>query len=225
MKILILEDEKALSESVCEFLGTAGHICESAYNIKNAIDKVVDFKYDILIVDIGLPDGSGIYFIEEVKKMNYSAGILIISAKDSVSQKIEGLDKGADDYLAKPFHLAELHARIKSINRRLNFNGSNSININEININLDSHRVFVFETEIELTKKEFELLIFFSSNIDKVITKATLSEHLWGDEMDYADSYDFIYSHIKNLRKKLTNAGSKDYLKTIYNVGYKFSNE
>lgn len=222
MKILIIEDEKALSDSIIEFLCSEGHICELASNYAQAIEKVALYKYDIVIVDLTLPDGNGLSVISYLKKNESESGIIIISARNSLEQKIEGFDIGADDYLAKPFHLAELNARIKSLNRRVSFKGNSALVFNEIKIILDEHKVFVYENELELTKKEFDLLIFFTSNQDKVLTKASISEHLWGDYMDYADSHDFIYTHIKNLRKKLTKAGSKDYLQTIYSVGYKF---
>lgn len=225
MKILLVEDEQALSGSIADFFISAGHVCEIASNLRDALDKILIYEYEIIVVDIGLPDGSGLKVIEKLKELKSTSGILIISAKDAVNQKIEGLEKGADDYLAKPFHLAELHARIKSLYRRINFKGSNELIVNEININIDNHKVCVYEQEIDLTKKEFDLLLFLCSNINKVITKATISEHLWGDYMDLADSHDFIYSHIKNLRKKLASVGCQDYIKTIYSVGYKFSIE
>ncbi len=225
MKILVIEDEHSLSESIHDFLNSEGHVCEIATDYETAIEKTSIYLYDIVIVDITLPDGSGLNVISELKKKNSKSGIIIISARNSVEQKIEGLEIGADDYLAKPFHLAELNARIKSLNRRVNFQGKNTVVYNEITIVPDEHRVFVNEKELELTKKEFDLLIFFSSNQNRVLTKAAISEHLWGDYMDYSDSHDFIYTHIKNLRKKLTKAGCKDYLRTIYSVGYKFTIE
>ncbi len=225
MKILIIEDEHSLSESIQDFLNSEGHVCELATNYKTAIEKISMYLYDVVIVDITLPDGSGLNVVSKLKKDDSKSGIIIISARNSVEQKIEGLEIGADDYLAKPFHLAELNARVKSLNRRVNFQGKNTVVYNEITIMPDEHRVFVFDKALELTKKEFDLLIFFTSNKNRVLTKSAISEHLWGDYMDYSDSHDFIYTHIKNLRKKLTKAGCKDYLKTIYSVGYKFSLE
>jgi len=223
VKILLIEDEKGLSEAMFDFLKSQGHICEAAETFKQAEDKVSLYIYDVIIVDINLPGGSGLDIVSKLKKNNSESGIIIISARDSVEQKIEGLELGADDYLAKPFHLAELGARIKSLNRRVNFKGNNIIKIADLEIIPEEHRTFVKGQELELTKKEFDLLLFFVSNRNKVLTKIAISEHLWGDYMDYADSHDFIYTHIKNLRKKLTKKGCKDYLQTIYSVGYKFS--
>ncbi len=223
MKILLIEDERELSDAMLDFLKTQGHICEIAEDFITASDKIHLYIYDIIIVDINLPGGTGLDIVSEIKKTKQETGIIIISARNSVEQKIEGLELGADDYLAKPFHLAELNARIKSLNRRVHFKGENDLIINKLKIIPAEHRVFVEGEEMELTKKEFNLLLFFVSNKNKVLTKAAISEHLWGDYMDIADSHDFIYTHIKNLRKKLAQLGCKNYLQTIYSVGYKFS--
>lgn len=222
MKILIIEDEKALSDSVVEYLSEVGHICEAVYNHADAVEKIKLYQYDCIVVDINLPDGSGLDLIRLIKKKSISGGIIIISARSSLDNRIEGLEIGADHYLTKPFHLAELNAHLKSINRRINFSGSNQIILNEIKILPDEYKAFVHDNELKLTKKEYELLLFFVSNKNKVITKVGLAEHLWGDYMDAADSYDFIYTHIKNLRKKLLKEGCEDYIRTVYGVGYKF---
>lgn len=225
MKILIIEDEHDLSESITDFLISEGHICESASSFNEAIDKLSVHDYNCLIVDITLPDGNGLDIIRKVKQQNISCGIIIISAKDSVENKIEGLEIGADDYLAKPFHLSELNARIKSINRRLNFQGSNKIIMNEITVVPDELKVFVNEELVELTKKEYDILLFFIANQNRVITKISLVGHLWGDEIYAADSVDFIYTHIKNLKKKLLDKGCQDYIQNVYGVGYKFKTQ
>lgn len=222
MKILIIEDEKTLSDSILDYLVEEGHICEAVYNYNDAIYKIELYEYDCIVVDINLPDGSGLDIIRKIKKSSKSLGIIIISARNSLENRIEGLEIGADNYLTKPFHLAELNAHLKSINRRINFNGSEQIIINEIKILPNEHTVFVNDKEVKLTKKEYELLVFFISNKNKVITKSGLAEHLWGDYMDMADSFDFIYTHIKNLRNKLLKEGCADYIKTVYGVGYKF---
>lgn len=222
MKILIIEDEKPLSDAMVEYLNEEGYVCETSYDYESAVEKVELYSYDCILVDINLPGGSGLDLIRLVKKRNKNMGIIIISARDSLENRIEGLEIGADNYLTKPFHLAELNAHLKSINRRINFDGNNQIVVNEIKILPDSHEVFVNDKPLKLTKKEFELLQFFISNKNKVITKTGLAEYLWGDYMDVADSFDFIYGHIKNLRKKLINKGCNDYIKTIYGVGYKF---
>ncbi len=222
MKILIVEDEKALSDSIAEYLGEEGHICEAVYNYPDAVEKIQLYQYDCAVVDINLPEGNGLDLIRLIKMKSMNLGIIIISALNSLENKIEGLEIGADHYLTKPFHLAELNAHLKSINRRISYGGNNQIIVNEIRLIPDEHRAFVNDNEIILTKKEYELLLFFISNRNKVITKAGLAEYLWGDYMDMADSYDFIYTHIKNLRRKLLKKGCGDYIKTIYGLGYKF---
>jgi DNA-binding response OmpR family regulator len=222
MKILIVEDEKVLSDSIVEYLSEEGHICEAVYNYIDAVDKIQMYPYDCAVVDINLPDGNGLDLIRLIKKQSMNMGIIIISALNSLEDRIEGLEIGADNYLTKPFHLAELNAHLKSINRRISYSGNNQIIVNEIRLIPDEHRAFVHDKEIILTKKEYDLLLFFISNRNKVITKAGLAEYLWGDYMDMADSYDFIYTHIKNLRRKLLKEGCEDYIKTIYGLGYKF---
>lgn len=222
MKLLIVEDEKALSDAIVEYLTSEGYGCETALNFWAADEKVALYDYDCVLVDISLPDGSGFEVIKELKKRKSEAGIIIISAKNSLDDKITGLEIGADDYMTKPFHLSELNARIKSIIRRRNFNGQTIITANEIVIIPDEALVKVNNYPIELTKKEYDLLLFLLSNKNRVLTKESIAEHLWGDDMDTADSFDFIYTHIKNLRRKITEKGGKDYLKTIYGMGYKF---
>jgi DNA-binding response OmpR family regulator len=222
MKILLIEDEIDLAHSIQDYLLDEGHVCETVNTFVDAAEKIELYEYDCLIVDINLPDGSGLDLIRLAKKRNLISGIIIISARISLENRIEGLDIGADHYLTKPFHLAELNAHLKSITRRIHFGGENQINFNEIKVVPDEHRAFVKNKEVLLTRKEYELLIFFLSNKNRVITKSGIAEHLWGDYMDTADSFDFIYTHIKNLRHKLVNTGCTDYIKTIYGVGYKF---
>ena len=222
MKILIIEDEKSLSDSVVEYLATEGHVCEAVYNYSDAVDKIELYEYDCAIVDINLPDGSGLDIIKRIKTKLSSLGIIIISGRNSLENRIEGLEIGADHYLTKPFHLAELNAHLKSINRRINFSGQNEIIVNEIKILPDEHKAFVNDLEVKLTRKEYDLLLFFISNKNRVINKISLAEYLWGDFMDKADSFRFIYTHIKNLRKKLLKLGCQDYIQTVYGVGYKF---
>ena len=222
MKLLIVEDEKALSDAIVEYFTSEGYGCETALNFWAADEKVALYDYDCVLVDISLPDGSGFEVIKELKKRKLEAGIIIISAKNSLDDKITGLEIGADDYMTKPFHLSELNARIKSIIRRRNFSGQTEIIANEISIIPDEALVKVNNQPIELTKKEYDLLLFLLSNKNRVLTKESIAEHLWGDDMDTSDSFDFIYTHIKNLRKKITEKGGNDYLKTIYGMGYKF---
>lgn len=225
MKILLIEDEKGLANSICTFLKQEGYICELAIDFLSAKEKIDLYNYDCILVDINLPGGSGLEIVKTLKNAKNETGIIIISARNSVDDKIEGLDLGADDYLAKPFNLAELNSRIKSILRRRKFEGSNTILFNEISIKTDDSTVFVNNTSVSLTKKEYDLLLFFISNKHRVLTKESIAEHLWGDNMDMADSYDFIYTHIKNLRKKLVEKGCNDYMKTVYGMGYKFTDQ
>lgn len=222
MKILIIEDEKDLRKSMVTYLSGEGYLCESAGDFNEAIEKIGVYDYDIYVVDIMLPGGTGFDLVSRIKQSESQAGIIIVSAKDSIEDKIKGLEIGSDDYLTKPFHLSELNARIKSIIRRRNFNGKNEILFNEIKVNPDARQVFIHDKEVILTGKEYELLIYFIANKGKVITKDSIAEHLWGDYMDQADSFDFIYTHIKNLRKKIVQHGGKDYVTTVYGIGYKF---
>lgn len=223
MKILVIEDEKALSDSIVHYMNQEGYLCESVDKFSKAQEKINLYNYDCIVVDIGLPDGNGLNIIRELKANKSVTGIVIISARNSVTDKIEGLDIGADDYLTKPFHLSELNARIKSVIRRRNFEGNNEIVCNEIKIFPDKLNVEVNNNPIVLTKKEYDLLLYFISNKNRLVTKESIAEHLWGDNMDLADSYDFIYTHIKNLRRKLLNEGANDYIQTIYGIGYKFT--
>lgn len=223
MKILVIEDNVELLKDIKNFLEEQGNVCEIAADYKSAYMKAVIFPYDILVVDITLPDGTGLDIIKEVKKENIDVGIIIISAKNAVGDKVNGLEIGADDYLTKPFYLTELNARIKALYRRKNYKGSNEIVFNEIKIKPDNHEVFVNESLMTLTKKEFDIIHFFVANKNRLLTKEAIAEHLWGDHIEMADSFNFIYTHLANLRKKITKFGGNDYIQTIYSVGYKFS--
>ena len=222
MKILIVEDEKELAISIKKYLEHDNFICEIAETYSTALEKLNLYKYDCAVVDIMLPDGNGLLLIQHLKDNHSETGIIIASAKNALDDKIAGLELGADDYLAKPFHLSELNARIKSIIRRRNFNGENNIVLDEIRIISDEREVFVNETKLDLTAKEYELLIYFVSNKNKVLTREAIAEGLIGEHADWMDSFNFIYTHIKNLRKKIVSAGGKDRIKTIYSIGYKF---
>lgn len=221
MKILLIEDEDALRKSIVSYLKGEGNICEVAIDYSSALEKINLYTYDCILLDLTLPGGDGLKILASLKKMNKQEGVLIISARQSLDDKLSGLEMGADDYLVKPFHLSELKARIMAVVRRRNFNGNNILAFNEIQIDVLAMEVRVNKKQISLTKKEYDLLIYFISNQGKVITKNAIAEHLWGDEMDMSDDYDFIYTHIKNLRKKLMEAGAKDYIKSMYGVGYK----
>ncbi len=223
MKILIIEDEKALQESIVKYLEHQGFVCEAVSDFLNGKAKVAEFVYDCIVVDIGLPYGSGLDIVKELKYMESKAGIIIISAKNALEDKLNGLDLGADDYLAKPFYLSELTARINAILRRRKFEGSKVIQFNEIKLEAEGQWITVSGKRIDLTDKEYKLLEYFIANQHRLLTKTAIAEHIWGDEYVHVSNYDFIYTHIKNLRKKLIDARCEDYIKTVYNAGYRFT--
>lgn len=223
MKILIVEDEKVLRETIGKYLLKEGYRCEYAENYPQAEDKVTLYEYDIVILDIMLPDGNGLDILNRLKQTRPKTGVLIVSAKNSLDDKIYGLDAGADDYITKPFHLPELNARIKSLIRRRFFDGNKMLEFQQIKIDPRSNTILINDEEVELNKKEYDLLLFFVTNKNRVLTKAAIAEHLWGDYMDLADNFDLVYSHVKNLRKKITQNGGDDYIKTVYGMGYKFT--
>lgn len=222
MKILLIEDEPELRKSIKQYLHQEGYLVESASEFLLAKEKAGVYEYDCVLVDITLPNGSGLDIVKQLKEANSKAGIIIISAKNSSDDKINGLDLGADDYLAKPFNLAELNSRIKALLRRRNFEGSKTIVVNEITIIPEERTVKVNGEIVNLTQKEYELLLFFISNKNRVLSKNTIAEHLWGDDSDQMDSHDFIYVHLRNMRKKLAEKGCEDYVQTIYGIGYNF---
>jgi len=222
LKLLIIEDEKGLRDNITNYFNDDGNICESCDSLSTAIDKLSIYDYDCVLLDIGLPDGEGFAVLDYIKEKSKNEAVLIISAKNSLDDKLKGLNLGADDYLTKPFHLAELKARVAAIYRRKTFNSIKNLVFNEISINLMGRSVEVNHIPVTLTRKEYDMLLYFIANKGKVISKNAIAEHLWGDEMDMHDNFDFIYTHIKNLRKKLLDAKANDYLKSIYGIGYKF---
>lgn len=223
MKILIIEDEPTLAEAMTHYLEKEGNLCEIASNFSEAWMKSGVHDYDCILVDIGLPGGSGLDIIRKLKKEHKNAGIIIVSAKDSIDDKITGLETGSDDYLPKPFHLAELNARIKALVRRRHFNGESLIQFREIQVDPEEKTALVNGHPIKLTRSEYTLLLYFLANQNRVLTKESVAEHLIGDSADLLDTIDFIYSHIKNLRKKLMDAGSEDYIQSVYGMGYKWA--
>lgn len=225
MKLLIVEDEKPLLESISNYLGEEGYLCEHASSYFEAEDKVISYAYDIVLLDITLPGGSGLNLVNLIKETHSATGILIISAKDSLDDKLKGLDLGADDYITKPFHLAEVKSRVNAIIRRNSFEGNSNVNFNELSIDTTAKQVTVNGHSLTLTRKEYDLMLYFVTNKNKVITKEALAEHLWGDHMDMADNFDFVYTHVKNLRKKIVQAGGNDYIKTVYGMGYKLTEQ
>lgn len=223
MKILIVEDEQELLSAAKSYLDSEGYQCEGALTYEEGINKLSRFFYDCVVADIGLPDGDGLKLVQELRTISNETGVIIISARNSIQDKIEGLEIGADDYLTKPFHLSELNARVKSLLRRRRFQGTNDIQFNEIRMVPDQMDTFVSGQPVTLTKKEFDLLMYFIANREKILTKESIVSHLWAEYPTSGDSYDFVYTHVSNLRKKLLDLGSKDYVKTVYGVGYKFS--
>jgi DNA-binding response OmpR family regulator len=221
MKYLIAEDEIDLQQSIVTYLQRDGNLCEVASNFDDASEKVALYDYDVIILDINLISGSGLEILKSIKKEKKDVGVIIISANNSLTDKLEGLDLGADDYITKPFHLAELNARINAVLRRGKYGGDELIEFNELKIDTRSRTAYIDGRDIALTKKEYDLLVFFLSNKGRVLSKEIIAEHLWGDNSDLLDNFDFIYVHINNLRKKLTAEGAK-YIKTAYGSGYKF---
>ncbi|MFT3700999.1 MAG: response regulator transcription factor [Agriterribacter sp.] len=222
MKILIIEDEQQLAKSMSEYLSGESYSCETASTFHEALDKIDTYEYDCILLDLTLPGGDGMKILQELKQQEKQDGVIIISAKNSLEDKIMGLKIGADDYLVKPFHLSELAARIFSLIRRRSFANTNIIHQNELYIDLLAKTVSVNNSIVALTKKEFNLLLYLIGNKNRVISKSALAEHLSGNMDDLFDNYDFVYAHIKNLKKKLTDAGCDNYLKTIYGTGYKW---
>lgn len=222
MKILIVEDEEDLADSVSRYLEQGGYLCETASTFREADEKLAVYEYDLVILDLMLPDGDGLKLLESIKQNRYLCGVLIVSAKNALDDKITGLNLGADDYITKPFHLAELNARIHSILRRRQFDGNDYVRAEEMEIDLKSHEVSIRGATVTLTKTEYELLLYFIHNKNRVLTKEQIAEHLWGEQADMLDNYDFIYTHVKNLRKKIMASGGSDRVKNIYAMGYKF---
>ena len=221
LKLLIIEDEISLNQSMVEFLSASGYLCESVLNFKDAVEKIEVYDYDCIVLDIMLPGGSGLQILQYLKENNKTDGVIIISAKDSLEDKINGIELGADDYLTKPFHLSELSVRVAAIIRRNKFQGHAIISAGEIEVDTMGKSISIHHQNVELTQKEFQLLLFLIINKNKVISKNAIAEHLWGDDMDIASNFDFIYAHIKNLRKKIMAAGGEDRIRSIYGVGYK----
>lgn len=225
MKILIIEDEPSLRELIQRSLEKERYVVEAAADFQSGLRKIEDYDYDCVLLDIMLPDGNGLNLLEQLKKMRKRENVIIISAKDSLGDKVLGLELGADDYLPKPFHLAELNARIKSVIRRQRRDGEMDIRLANIRIVPDTFQVFVDDKEIELNRKEYDILLYFANRPGRLVNKNTLAESVWGDHIDQVDNFDFIYAQIKNLRKKLKDAGALAELKAVYGFGYKMTVE
>jgi DNA-binding response OmpR family regulator len=222
MKILIVEDEREMAKSIVQYLRQESYVCEIAYTARDAEERIMMHDYDCVLLDITLPDGNGLKIMEKLRAAGKLDGVIILSARNSLDDKIKGLNLGADDYIPKPFHLAELGARVSSVIRRKRFDGGNKIIAHEITIDLLGKTVSVNDKAIDLTRKEYDLMLFLITNKNRVVTKNAIAEHLSGDDAEVFDNFDFIYAHMKNLKKKLSEARCHDHIKTIYGLGYKF---
>jgi DNA-binding response OmpR family regulator len=222
MKLLIVEDEKKLSDSIVTYLSGEKYLCEQAFTFQDAMMKAKVYTYDCILLDLMLPGGDGLDILRAIRARHNPAGVIIVSAKDSLDDTVKGLEIGADDYIAKPFHLAELSMRIYAVIRRREFSSSNVVEDNGIKVDLLKEMTYVNGQEVVLTKSEYELLLFFISNKNKVVSKSALAEHLSGEMADMLDNFDFVYTHIKNLKSKLAKAGAKDCIRNVYGMGYKW---
>lgn len=225
MNLLLVEDEKELLSSMHDYLTGVGMNCTPAENLSQALQAIETKDFNCILLDIGLPDGNGFKVIEAMQQKEHTTGIVIISARNSLDDRLMGLNIGADDYVTKPFHMSELIARINSVTRRRSSQERKAIVFHELRLIPDEMVMYIGEKMVTLTKKEHELMVYLINNPDRVLTKEAIAEHLWGDHADIADSFDFIYSHIKNLRKKIVDNGGQDYIRSVYGVGYKFTTE
>lgn len=225
MKLLIIEDEKALSDSIVSYLSHEEYLCEQVFTFAEAMEKTGAYEYDCILLDLMLPGGSGLDILRTIKRDNPAAGVIIISAKDSIDDKVEGLKIGADDYLAKPFHLPELGMRIFALLRRKCFSAANVISTGPVSVDLLRRSVAVGDRSLELTKSEYDLLLFLVENRRRVVSKSAVAEHLSGDVADMMDDFNFVYAHVKNLKAKLASAGATGCIKTYYGAGYKWDIE
>ena len=221
MKILLVEDERELHDSVKIYLEREKFVVSSAFTLAEAIDKIHDYEYDCIVLDLMLPDGNGLDLLETLKNSGKKGRVIVLSAKQSLDDKLEGLSLGADDYLTKPFHLAELNARIKTVIRRGTDEQANELELGNLTLSLDLRTARVDQTDLQLNRKEFDILLYFVMNKDRLIRKTALAEHVWGDHIDQADDFDFIYAQIKNVRKKLQNGKAEVEIQSVYGVGYK----
>ncbi|MFT3934766.1 MAG: response regulator transcription factor [Chitinophagaceae bacterium] len=222
MKVLVIEDEKELSKSIIAYLEAANYRCEAADSFDAAMEKTERYDYDCILLDISLPGGNGLQVLKALKQAGKTDGVIIISARDSMEDRIKGLNMGADDYLPKPFHLPELSARVAAVIRRRRFDGSSVFTINEYCFDTSAKTVSINGKAVDLTRTEYDLLLYLASSKNKVVSKNAIAEHISGEEAEIFDNFDVIYAHIKNLKKKLAAAGAQDYIKAVYGMGYKF---
>jgi DNA-binding response OmpR family regulator len=223
MKILIIEDERDMRDNMVQSLEQEMYVVETASGYEAAMAKIGIYEYDCILLDIGLPDGNGLEVLKVLRSEGSKSGVIIVSAKESIDDKVAGLNEGADDYLAKPFHMAELHARVKSVIRRKTLGGQTKVVVNNVVIDPDDRSVKVDDQPLELNRKEYAILLYMIANQNRLVTKSALAEHVWGDYIDEVASFDFIYSQIKNLRKKLKDSKANLEIGAIYGVGYKLT--
>lgn len=223
MKILVIEDEPEMKDLIKQFLEDENYVVEIAGDYQAGLNKIVSYDYDCILLDITLPGGNGLDLLQELKKLNKADSVIIISAKDSIEDKVKGLNLGADDYLTKPFHITELNARIKSVIRRKKADGKSLLELENIKINIEERLVLINEESVELNRKEFDILVFFGMNKSRIVSKSAIAENIWGDYIDQANDFDFIYSQIKNLRKKLRDHNAEIDINSVYGMGYKLT--
>ncbi len=223
MKLLVVEDERSLLQSIQEYFTQEDFLCEGVTTYADAIKKIEYFGYDCIILDINLPDGSGLRLLQYLRQNKMEEGVIIISARDSLDDKVTGLNYGADDYLTKPFHLSELNARVKALIRRKYTQGANLLEAGNLKIDLSLRAVLCNNQPVSLTKNEYDLLVYLLNNKNRVVSKQAIAEHIYGDQADNMASFDFVYSHIKNLKKKLKDKGCDELLQSVYGLGYKLS--
>ncbi len=223
MKILIVEDDMSLQEIIAASLRKEGFIAEIASSYDEAVSKLAVYEYDCVLLDLTLPGGNGLDILQKIKKEGLKLDVIIISARDSIDDKVRGLELGADDYLAKPFHLAELVARIRSVVRRSRNGGEMLYSIGNVELNPDARVIRVDGREVQLLKKEFDIIQYFMQRPDHIVDKAVLAEAVWGDHIDQADNFQFVYAQMKNLRRKLEEAGADIEIKSVYGFGYKLT--
>ncbi|MGM0473521.1 MAG: response regulator transcription factor [Bacteroidota bacterium] len=225
MELLIVEDSSSLMDSMVQYLEMEGFRCIQAKDYRTALDRIDKYNYICLLIDLNLPDGDGTDLVKLAKKNNEDQGIIIISARDAVEHRVAGLDAGADDYLVKPFHLSELAARVHSVIRRTRLYGNKIFEFGLIRVHPEEHNCYANGKLLDLTNMEYELLLYFMSNRNRVVTKESIAEYLWREYSGGYGSYEFVYTHLKNLRRKLADSGCPDYIQNIYGVGYKMTDE
>ena len=223
MQILIVEDEESLMESMVSYLELEGFRCERAPDYHTAVCVLDKHDYLCMLIDLNLPGGDGLDLVKLARENQSESGIIIISARNAIEERVEGLDAGADDYLVKPFHLSELVARVHSVARRTRMKGGEMLSFGAITVSPEEHTCYVNNKKVDLTRKELDMLMFLMSNRNRVVTKESIADYLWGEYGGGYGSYDFVYTHLKNLRRKLQDAGCPDYVQNIYGIGYKFS--